>query len=103
MTKPVESFDFIVNRRGGTVLKTGEDKVREEILSRFGKKAGTFTYVEGGDVATSVKDWVRQNAGKNRGLVIGGGDGTVMTAAEQVLGRSDVTLGILPLGTQNFV
>ncbi len=100
---PVESFDFIVNRRGGVVLKTGEEKVRAEILSRFGGKAGTFTYVEGKDIAAAVKGWVEKYAGQNRGLVIGGGDGTVITAAEQVLGRKDITLGILPLGTQNFV
>lgn len=99
----VEKFDFIINRRGGAVLKAGEDKVRAEILSQFGDKAGTYTYVEGGDVAAAVKAWADQHAGKNRGLVIGGGDGTVITAAEQVLGREDITLGILPLGTQNFV
>ena len=99
----VESFDFIVNRRGGTVLKIGEENVRKEILAQFGDKAGTFTYVEGGDVAAAVKAWAEKNAGQNRGLVIGGGDGTVISAVEQVLGRDDITLGILPLGTQNFV
>ena len=43
----VESFDFIINRRGGAVLKAGEDKVRAEILARFGARGGTFCYSRG--------------------------------------------------------
>jgi diacylglycerol kinase family enzyme len=102
MSQPIENFDFIVNRRAGTVLKKGEDKVRQEILSQFGDKAGTFTYVEGSEIASAVRAWLPKNTGANKALIIGGGDGTVATAAEQVLG-SNVTLGVLPLGTQNFV
>jgi diacylglycerol kinase family enzyme len=98
---PVENFDFIVNRRGGTVLKTGEEKVRAEILSRFGDKAGAFSFVEGNEIASAVKAWAEEHAGQNRGLVIGGGDGTVVTAVGQILGQ-DITLGVLPLGTQNL-
>ena len=98
-----ESFDFIINRRAGEVLKRGEQKVREEILSTFGGKAGAFFYVEGADVAATVKAWAAEHAGQNRGLIVGGGDGTVISAAEQVLGRKDITFGVLPLGTQNMV
>ncbi|MBU6474522.1 MAG: hypothetical protein KGL10_01835 [Alphaproteobacteria bacterium] len=98
-----EIFDFIVNRRGGTVIRCGEESVRHDILSRFGGKTGSFTFVSGDGVKTAIRGWVRENAGKNRCLVVGGGDGTVMSAVEQVLGRDDVMLGILPLGTQNFV
>ena len=97
------SFDFIINRRAGEVLKRGEAKVREEILSTFGGKAGVFSYVEGADVAATVKAWAAEHAGQNRGLIVGGGDGTVISAAEQVLGRKDITFGVLPLGTQNMV
>ncbi len=102
-SETAQVFDFIINRRGGTVLNHGEDTVRKEILTQFGDKAGTFTYVEGKDVAATVKTWAAEHAGQNRGLVIGGGDGTVVTAVEQILGRDDIILGILPLGTQNLV
>ncbi len=102
-SQQAEIFDFIVNRRGGTVLKHGEDAVRAEVLSAFGKKAGTFAYVAGDEVVAAVRRWVGENAGTRRCLVIGGGDGTLMSAVEQILGRDDVMLGVLPLGTQNFV
>lgn len=104
MTAPaVDKFDFIVNRRAGTVLKTGEDELRRSVLETFGEKAGDFQFVEGGDVADAVRDWAVKNAGGTRGLVIGGGDGTILTAADQVMGRSDITLGVLPLGTVNGI
>ncbi len=98
-----EVFDFIVNRRGGTVMRNGEEKIREEIVSHFGARTGSFTFVAGDEVKEAVRAWVRDNAGSNRCLVIGGGDGTVMSAVEEAMGRDDVMLGILPLGTQNFV
>lgn len=98
-----QTFDFIINRRAGTVLKTGEKELRETVLSTFGEKAGEFHFVEGGDVAGMVKEWAAAHAGENRGLVIGGGDGTILTAAEQVMGRDDITLGLLPLGTVNGI
>ena len=98
---PIERFDFIVNRRSGGVLKAGEEPAREEVLSRFGDKAGTFTYVDGSEIKLEVAAWAKEYAGQNRALVIGGGDGTLITAVEQVLGRDDITLGVLPLGTQN--
>ena len=35
-------------------------------------------------------------------VVVGGGDGTVATAAGKLIGRTDKALGILPLGTLNL-
>jgi diacylglycerol kinase family enzyme len=98
-----KTFDFIINRRAGTVMAEGEEKVRAEIRARFGERAGEILFTEGDGIRASVDTWAAAHAGSARGLIIGGGDGTVISAVEQLLGRNDVTLGVLPLGTQNMV
>jgi diacylglycerol kinase family enzyme len=95
-------FDFIINRRSGTVLHVGEDKVRQELENIFGDQAGEIRFVTGGDIAPTVKAWAKDSADEGRGLIIGGGDGSVLTAATEVLGRDDIALGVLPLGTHNL-
>ena len=102
MTRTPIQFDILINHRSGTVLKMGEDKVLEGLTAAFGDSLGDVVFIEGKDIASSVRNWAEQHAGGNRVLVIGGGDGTFVTAAEQVLGRDDITLGVLPLGTQNL-
>jgi diacylglycerol kinase family enzyme len=97
-----EKFDFIINRRSGTVLRVGEDAIRQGLAEVYGEKAGTICFVEGGGVASSVKEWVQRSDRQGRGLIIGGGDGTVLTAAAEVLGRDDISLGVLPMGTHNL-
>jgi diacylglycerol kinase family enzyme len=95
-------FDVLINRRSGTVLRTGEDKVKQGLAAAFGSRTGDITFIDGGDIAAAVRSWAAKNAGSNRTLVIGGGDGTVLTAANEVMGRTDITLGVLPLGTHNL-
>lgn len=96
--------DFIINRRAGTVLRVGEEKIRQTIIENFGaEKVGEIRFIEGRDVGATVKAWAKTHAGEGRGLVIGGGDGTILTAATEILGREDIILGILPLGTQNLL
>lgn len=97
-----EKFDFIINRLSGTVLHTGEEGIRTGLNETFGDKIGNILFVDGKDVAATVKAWVAENAGKGRGMVIGGGDGTVLTAAIEILGRTDINLGVLPMGTHNL-
>ena len=95
-------FDVLVNRKGGTVLKAGEDRVVQDIRGTLGAKARDIRLIEGKDIIASVQQWQAQNAGSGRSLLIGGGDGSLLTAAEQVMG-SATALGTLPLGTQNFL
>lgn len=96
-------LDILINRRSGTVLGHGEEQVKADLLRIFGDRVGEIRLIEGSEIASSVREWAKENAGKEgRGLIIGGGDGTVLTAAEQVMGREDITLGLLPLGTHNL-
>ncbi|MBI1216292.1 MAG: hypothetical protein GC185_10825 [Alphaproteobacteria bacterium] len=95
-------FDIVINRRSGTVLKTGEAGIESGLREGFGDQCGEIMMIDGKDIAATVRDWVAKNAGSGRGLVIGGGDGTVLTAAGEVLGREDIALGVLPLGTHNL-
>lgn len=100
-----EKFDFIINRRGGTVLNAGEEQVEQNLRRIFGARAGTVTFVEGKDIAPSVRKWVsahrmsgQQNSDR---LVVGGGDGSIMAATGEIM-NTGLTLGALPLGTHNL-
>ncbi len=68
----------------------------------LGNRLGTLTFVEGKDIIPTVKQWTVDQAGKGRGLILGGGDGSVLAAAEVFMNRDDITLGVLPLGTHNL-
>ena len=58
---------------------------------------GPIEMVEGSRIAVHVTALLEQGAKR---IIVGGGDGSVGAAA-QALARSDVALGILPLGTLN--
>ena len=98
----MEKIDVVVNKRSGTVLRVGEDDVRKGLEESLGDRLGNIIFVEGKDIIPTVKKWTEDNVGKKRGLILGGGDGSVLTAAGLFLGRDDITLGVLPLGTHNL-
>jgi diacylglycerol kinase family enzyme len=110
-----EKIDVIINRRSGTVLHLGEDKVREGLENSLGARLNSIKFIEGKDIVSSVRQWTIDNrvddanvsngdgAKKEKhGLILGGGDGSVLAAAGEFLGRDDITLGVLPLGTHNL-
>ncbi|HYD19655.1 MAG TPA: diacylglycerol kinase family protein [Patescibacteria group bacterium] len=97
-----EKIDVIVNRRSGTVLKLGEAAVRDGLVDSLGTRLGSINFIEGKDITASVREWTLAHKGDKRGLILGGGDGSVLTAAAEFLGRDDITLGVLPLGTHNL-
>ena len=68
----------------------------EQALSSAGI-SGAVELVAGRRIAARAKELVKQGAKR---IIVGGGDGSVGAAAQAVAG-SDVTLGILPLGTLN--
>ena len=80
----------ILNRR-----KAGAREV-EQALAAAGI-AGPVALADGSEVASQVRKAVKQGA---RRVIVGGGDGTVNSAAGALAG-SKVGLGILPLGTLN--
>lgn len=98
-----QKFDILVNRKSGAVLRAGEEQVCNELQTIFGDRAGDIRLIEGQEIAPSVRDWLASHHDGSRGLIIGGGDGSLLTAVAETLGRTDVALGVLPLGTQNFL
>lgn len=100
--KIAEKIDVVVNKRSGTVLRLGEDTVRQGLVESLGARLGDIRFIEGKDIIPSVKTWTETYAGAKRGLIVGGGDGTVLTAASLFMGRQDITMGVLPLGTHNL-
>lgn len=108
-----EKIDVIINKRSGTVLHLGEDAVQKGLVDALGDRLGSLTFIEGKDIASTVRQWTVDNKNddtadadgkkkEKRGLILGGGDGSVLTAAGEFLGRDDITLGVLPLGTHNL-
>jgi diacylglycerol kinase family enzyme len=89
----------IVNRNGGTAAALG-DKLRESLLAAFAA-AGLrvdLRLVDGRDVAEEV----RRCAGAPV-VVVGGGDGTLGSAAHARVESGGGALGLLPLGTRNHL
>jgi diacylglycerol kinase family enzyme len=97
-----EKIDVIINRRAGTVLHLGEEAVRKGLEESLGDRLGELRFIDGSEITSSVKQWVADHGGQKRGLILGGGDGSVLTAAAEFLNRDDLTLGVLPLGTHNL-
>ncbi len=89
----------IVNQRAGTVLDWESGTLRDEILAAFRAQghAVTLHLIHPDELPQAIARALEQGC---QALVVGGGDGTVRSAAMQLMG-TDVPLGILPLGTLN--
>lgn len=95
----LEKFHVVVNLWAGTALgKTAEDI--ERIVSQAFASAGRTASIECVAAEDVEKAVVRALASDIDVLIVGGGDGTVRTAARHIMGTNKV-LGILPLGTMN--
>lgn len=86
----------LINRKGGSAAAAGA-RLKKDVAAAFaeaGLKA-EIKLLDGSAIARTVEKL------KQRALiVVGGGDGTLGTAAG-ILAGSDTALGILPLGTHN--
>ncbi|MEP9352877.1 diacylglycerol kinase family protein [Xanthobacter sp. KR7-65] len=91
----------VLNAKAGTVHDMGPDKVRDivdEALTRNDLDVDVVV-AEGRAMVASISS--AQNDGYDT-VVVGAGDGTVSYAAS-VFANTDVTLGVLPLGTMNLL
>lgn len=96
MSEPVP---VLVNAGGGTARAKG-DKLRDEIEEAFAAVglAIDLRLLSGHELATVA------SAVSDRPLVvIGGGDGTLGSAAQALVDGGGAALGILPLGTRNHL
>lgn len=93
-------FGVILNRESGTLCSLGPDLVEEGLKTIFEELGCTaeIRQVMGKDVEAALEAARDSDADA---VIVGGGDGTVATAATVFAGH-DKPLGILPLGTFNL-
>jgi diacylglycerol kinase family enzyme len=90
----------VLNREAGTLVSLGPEQVEEGLHEIFtGMGCGVeILNVSGAKVEEALRKALRSNADA---VIVGGGDGTVATAATMFAGQ-DKPIGILPLGTFNL-
>jgi YegS/Rv2252/BmrU family lipid kinase len=92
----------LLNATAGTAQRDPEG-FRKRVHDGFAARGvdADVRLIKGADVLALAEAFVSDSAGRPGSvLVVGGGDGTIGCAVSRVAG-SDVTLGILPLGTFN--
>src|SRR5690349_6121612 len=89
------SFTILVNENSGSVEKHGKDNLSEKLRAALGDHFKDIHF----HAPDRLNDTL-QNIDNGK-LIIGGGDGTIRTAASILQGRN-IPFGILPLGTMNL-
>jgi YegS/Rv2252/BmrU family lipid kinase len=93
----VERILIFANRYSGAFNRVA----RRAPLAHFAREAGLEPEIVRTQSSSQLYELLKERVvGKERKVAIAGGDGTVHTAA-QALARTDVVMGILPLGTAN--
>jgi diacylglycerol kinase family enzyme len=92
---------LILNRDAGTLRTLDAAAVAKELAEIFHAKGHEVTtaVTSGEDVVAAIRK--ASKAKEADAIVVGGGDGTISTAAA-IAAESGVPLGVLPLGTMNF-
>lgn len=90
-------LEVIVNATSGTDDKEGVREQLEEMFAAHGLKARVTLAREGAEIPEFAE---RAAHGANPVVVAGGGDGTISGVAAALVG-TNITLGVLPLGTLN--
>ncbi|HZI75575.1 MAG TPA: diacylglycerol kinase family protein, partial [Gemmatimonadales bacterium] len=88
---------IVLNDSSGSGDSAKSAQQLSEIFAEAGREA-RITVARGGDqLRTAMKEAVKRRC---ETLVAGGGDGTINTAASELV-DSDIPLGVIPLGTLN--
>ena len=99
-SSPRRHLSIVLNRESGTISKLGPDVVEaglREIFEELGCEVDIHN-VPGKEVQAALE---AARDGNADAVIVGGGDGTVASAAT-VLAGGEKPLGILPLGTFNL-
>jgi diacylglycerol kinase family enzyme len=92
----------VLNASAGTLMGMGPDEAARRVREGFrraGRDEPEVELVPGSDVAAALERACGEDVDA---VVVGGGDGTIATAAHHLVGKR-VALGILPLGTMNLM
>lgn len=95
-----KKIHVVINKSSGTVLRLGEDTVAAMLTDRFGDVLQSIHMVETQEICKVIDTLGHDPA--HHDLIIGGGDGTAVCAAEHLADRN-VHFGMLPLGTMNLL
>lgn len=95
----MQKFVILINKNSGTVLRLGEEKVTAMMQERLGDRIISLELLETKDIRSSLEKLAME---KPDGVIVGGGDGTAVLAAE-ILGPATVPFAVLPLGTMNLL
>lgn len=95
----MDKFPLIMNRNSGTVLRLGEEKVTAMLDEHMADRISDIHLLD----AASIPDMIENiAASKPPGIIVGGGDGTAVYAAD-LLAEHKIPFGVLPLGTMNLL
>jgi len=95
----MDKFPLLMNRNSGTVLRLGEDKIIALLEEHMGSRIGEIHMLDTAGIPDMIENIA---ATKPQGLVVGGGDGTAVYAAD-LLAQHKIPFGVLPLGTMNLL
>lgn len=91
------SFNILINSQSGTASALGQAKI-EAWIEKAGLNVENFCFLEADAFFDRLADFT--HAAPH--LLIGGGDGTIMSAALTCM-KAEKPFGVLPLGTMNLL
>jgi diacylglycerol kinase family enzyme len=90
------SFTVFINENSGSVATHGAEALSQKLQDSLSTPAGNIRFFPPADFEAAL-----QKADPGAPLLVGGGDGTIRTAAA-ILKDRKIPFGILPLGTMNL-
>lgn len=88
----------IINRQSGTALRLGEDGITALLERHMPENPHPMEFLD----SVAIPSRLESLRSEKDGVLVGGGDGTAMCAAE-ILGPAGIPFGILPMGTMNLL
>lgn len=97
------TYLVLVNSKSGTARDRGPSRLKTELEAAFAEKGkpADVQLVHPRAIEEAISS-AKKDCDPGKPLVVGGGDGTLSTAA-RLLSGTDIPLGILPLGTMNLM
>jgi diacylglycerol kinase family enzyme len=99
--RPVDRVAVVYNPRSGALLARADEAPGEQLKEIFAERGvpAEFRPFALDTLAADLRELLN---GKPDAVIVAGGDGTVSSIAERMLG-SDIPLGVLPGGTMNVL